>query len=600
MDLAPLTLLAGLALAGVVAQALASRLRLPSIVFLLAFGLAAGPGLGWVRPGELFGDLLEPLVALSVALILFEGGLSLRFAEARRLGWPLLRLVVGGLLLSFGMTIGVALLVGLSLPTAGVIAAILVVTGPTVIKPMLRQARLAPGPANLLRWEGIVNDPFGALLAVTVVELALRHAEQPEASLLAVVPPIAGRVLVSAGIGGAVGWALARALQRAWIPEHLKVPSIVAAVLATFAGTQIVFHESGLLAVTAMGVVLANAATSSVETVRQFKEEMATLLVAFLFLVLAADLSRAELLSFTPGSIVLVLATLFVIRPASVWLALAGSSLSWREKLLVGWIAPRGIVAAAMAGVLAPQVMGAGYADAQLILPVIFGVVLLTVLLHGFTVAPLARRLGLAGAADGGLLIIGVSGWSLDLARALENAGSPVLCVDGDRRNAARARLSGHHAGWADVLDEDELDELPLERVRWVLAATVEDHFNALACVSLARTVGSDYVIQLPSGDGEFQEPDVGMGGRMPWGELLSYREISALYWRGARFRVTELTEVFDVAAFHETNPDALILFSVSDARLRAVRSDEGLSPGAKIIWLPGVAPARERPAEVD
>ncbi|GJM22739.1 MAG: sodium/hydrogen antiporter [Planctomycetota bacterium] len=587
MSADPLYILAGLALAGVVAQALAARLHLPSIVFLLAIGLAVGPGTGLINPNDLFGTLLGPFVSLSVALVLFEGGLSLKWSEARKLGAPLWRLVIGGLLLSFSLTFGFALLAGLSLPTAGVIAAILVVTGPTVIKPMLRQARLNQRPARLLRWEGIVNDPFGALLAVVVVELALLHAQEPDAALAASLLPIGWRVLVAGGAGGALGWLLGLALKRAWVPQHLKIPAIVAGVLATFAGAEALFHEAGLLAVTAMGVVLANAASQSIETIRHFKEEVATLLVAFLFLVLAANLSRADLLAFTPGSVMLVLAILFVVRPASVWLSLAGSGLSWQEKLLVGWIAPRGIVAAAMAGVLAPQVAEAGYEDARLILPVIFGVILLTVLLHGFTVAPLARKLGLAGAREGGLLLVGLSSWAQDLARAVQQAGGDVLCVDADRRQTARARLDGLPSEWADVLVEDDLDELPLERMRWLLAASPDDHFNQLVCLALGKTLGSDLVLQLsPRSEGR-GERDSGLGGRTPWGELGTYDEISARYWKGARFKVTELTEQFNGDDFRAKNPEALVLFEVVNARLEPVRSDDDVEPGGKLIWLP-------------
>lgn len=587
MSADPLYVLAGLALAGVVAQALAARVHLPSIVFLLAIGLALGPVFGLLDPNDLFGPLLGAFVSLSVALVLFEGGLSLKWHEARKLGAPLWRLVIGGLLLSFSLTFVFGLLAGLSMPTAGVIAAILVVTGPTVIKPMLRQARLDQRPARLLRWEGIVNDPFGALLAMVVVELALLHAEQPDALLVATLPSIGWRVLVAGGAGGALGWLLGLALERAWVPQHLKIPAIVAAVIGAFAGAEALFHEAGLLAVTAMGVVLGNAASQSVETVRHFKEEVATLLVAFLFLVLAANLSRADLLAFTPGSVLLVLAILFVVRPASVWLSLAGSGLSWQEKLLIGWIAPRGIVAAAMAGVLAPQVAQAGHEDARLILPVIFGVILLTVLLHGFTVAPLARRLGLAGSRQGGLMLVGLSSWARDLARAVTQADAQVLCVDADRRQAASARLDGLPAAWADVLVEDDLDDLPLERMRWVLAASPDDHFNQLVCLTLGKTVGSDNALQLsPRVEGR-GERDGTLGGRTPWADRGTYDEISARYWKGARFKVTELSEQFDGDAFRAKNPEALVLFEVRDGRLEPVRADEELQPGDTLVWLP-------------
>jgi NhaP-type Na+/H+ or K+/H+ antiporter len=584
MQVSPLTMIAGLVAMGVAAQWLAVALKIPSIVLLLAVGLLLGPVTGLVRPDDLFGELMEPLIGLSVAMVLFEGGLSLRLKEARKLGAPLWALVFGGLVCTFVLTTGLGVAVaGLSWPVAAVIGSILVVTGPTVIKPMLRQARLSQRPARLLRWEGIVNDPLGALLAVLVVELALLGAE-PGGSRMAPLFQVGGLAAAAGALGALAGWLLGRALARGQIAEHLKAPSIVAGVLLTYAASEALLHESGLLAVTAMGVVLANLELTSLEAIRHFKENVATLLVAALFLVLSADLALEDLARVTPGAVLLILAVVFVVRPVAVWLSLCRTKLSWQEVTLVSWIAPRGIVAAAMAGALSPQLVRAGYEDARLILPVLFGVIFLTVILHGLTISPLARRLGLAGHAGGGLLIVGASVWAFDLARTLRDAGVDVLLSDSDYRGVLRARMKGVEGFHGDVLSEDSLDDLPGERLSWSLSATPDDHYNALACLALRTVIGPDRTLQLtPGREGEGQAH---LEGRALWGEEGSFDAISTRYWSGRRFRTTQLTEQFGEAAFREQNPDALVLFVVGPKGLAAV-GDEALPTEARLVYMP-------------
>jgi NhaP-type Na+/H+ or K+/H+ antiporter len=585
LDIPPLTLLAGIVGLGVTIQLLASRFKLPSIVFLLLAGLALGPLFGVLRPSEQFGELLEPLVSLAVAMVLFEGSLSLRVSEARRLGRPLWSLTMVGLICSFTLTTlaGVGL-AGLSWPVAAVIGSILVVTGPTVIKPMLRQARLPKRPALLLRWEGIVNDPLGALMAVVVLEIALIGADAGNSwapSLLAFV----GLALAMALAGCTSGWLLGKALSRGWIAEHLKAPAIVAAALVTHAGAESLLHESGLLAVTAMGVVLANIEHTSLEAIRQFKENVATLLVAVLFLVLAADLSFDDLTTITPGAGVLVLVVLFVVRPLSVWLALAGSDVPWNERLLIGWIAPRGIVAAAMAGALAPELERAGFEDARLILPVLFGVIFLTVVLHSLTIRPLARRLGLASPSGDGLLIVGISIWACELAKTLGEASVEVLMVDSDRRAVLRARMMGIEAHHGDVISEETLDDLPLERIQSALSATPDDHYNSLACLALRPVLGSEQTLQLTPTRADEAAPH--LEGRAPWGADGSFDKISSRFWRSRKFRSTQLTEQFGWGDFWEQNPEALVLFAVGPKGITAVDSTDEPAPDCRIVYAP-------------
>ena len=563
----PLYLICGLVAVGVFVQWVAARLHLPAIVLLLGAGLLVGPGLDLVEPDETFGDLLRPFISIAVALILFEGGITLRFAEVRKLGAPLVALVLGGLVVTFaGSTAAAHWVAGLSWETSSVLGAILIITGPTVVKPMLRQARVQRRPALLLKWESIVNDPLGALVAVVALEIAIHGLDQLGYVLLL--------ILVAGAVGLVAGVILGQGLRAGSIPEHLKTPCIVGAALGVFAGAEALFHEAGLLAVTISGIVLANTRSASVEDVRQFKEEVATILVSVLFIVVSARLEFSDLTSISLGAIVFVLLVVFAIRPAVGFGALAPTGLPWREKLYLGWLAPRGVVAAAMGGALAPRLIEEGYEDARMIVPVLFAVILATVVLHGLTAAPLARRLGLSGGGGGGLLVVGATNWAIDMAQVLMKEGVEVILVDSNYRNTSQARMRGVEAFHGNVLDEETLDELPLERVTWVFAATGDDHFNSLACLAFVKAIGREQVLQLPPSASSSTEEETHLTGRRPWSESVTFGALSARYWGKGKFKCTRLDEdEHDWSDFLAVNPGAIPLFTLDERGLAPIES---------------------------
>ena len=597
MHVESLYLLAGLLVAGVAAQWCASRLRIPAIVLLLGTGLLAGPILGLVNPSELFGDLLSPLVSLGVAVILFEGGLSLKWSEARKLGWPLWLMVTGGLVITFGATTWLGhTLAGLSWPTAAVAGAILVVTGPTVIKPMLRYARLSQRPARLLKWESIVNDPLGALLAVAVLEFVLLRSESGvEATPLGQIPWL---ILSAAVIGGASAWLLGHAMDRGWIVEHLKAPAILAGVVAVFAGSEALFHEAGLMAVTVMGVMLANVESPSVETVRHFKEDVTVLLVSLLFLILSANLTSDEIMAITGGDVALVAAVLLLVRPLAIWIPLHFTSVTWQEKALLGWVAPRGVVAAAMGAALAPRLVEAGVPDAARLVPLLFGVIMVTVLLNSFTLRPLARLLGIGAQGNGGLLLAGGASWGVDLARTLRRAGVEVTYVDEDDRSVRSARRLGIESWIGDVLDPELLDELPFERLSWLLAAAYDDRTNDLVCIGMRTTLGRERTLSVTSRDEETATRDMALQGRMPWGPAGTFPAIAARFWNGQRFAILEPEEEReDWDAFRAARPDALVLFAVTaGGGLSPVEDLDEAPLDARLVYIGPVSPGRSAP----
>ncbi len=574
---------------GLGVQWLAARLRIPALVPLLVSGIVLGPLLGIVRPAEQLGAAQGPLVSAAVALVLFEGGLSLRFREARMAGAALGRLILAGLLVG-SILVGLLawMVVGLDPATSAVLGAILVVTGPTVIQPLLRQARIAQRPATLLKWEGIVNDPLGAVLAVVVFQIATAAPTLAE-GVSTLLPQLLLNALLALGVGTAAGVLMGLALRRGGIPDHLHSPVLLASVLVVHAGVEHLGEEGGLLAVTAMGLVLANEDDASIEEIRHFKEQISVLLVSILFVVLSASLRVDDLEALAGAPLLLVLAVMFVVRPAVIGFATVGTAVSWRERLLLTWVAPRGVVAAAVAGAFSLRLRDAGHEDARLLVPIVFGVILTTVILQGLTTAPLARRLGLSVRDGTGLLIVGASSWGLALGEALTRAGARVILADTRYNRVSRARRRGQQTWFGDVLGEDSDYDLPLEQLSWVLAATDDDSYNALVCVEFARDLGKERTVQLTPEIQERDRREAGSSTRgvTPWGAAGSYKALAAAFWARQQFKVTRLSEEYTLEDLMVRNPRAVLLFAVDDGRVAPLDPEIRSKPaGTRIVWL--------------
>jgi NhaP-type Na+/H+ or K+/H+ antiporter len=480
------------AVGGIAAQWLAWRLRLPAIVILFAVGLLVGPGLQILHPSKGLGPALQPIIGLAVAIVVFEGGLALSFRDLRFAGEGVLRLTIIALPLSWGLGALAARFVGdMSWGPAVLFGAITVVTGPTVVLPLLRQTRLQRRAASFLKWEAIVNDPVGAILAALVLEILVGHSGAKSAGQIIAALTIA--VALGIGAGNLVRWALLRDR----IQEVLKTPAIIALTLGVYCLSNLVMADSGLVAATIFGATLTNMHVPGLAELRRFKESLVILLVSSLFIVLTADLSRSMLRQLSWPILRLTLVMMFVVRPVAIILATWRSRLSTQEKILSAWIAPRGIVAAAVAGVVGLRLESAGYATGSLVMPSVFAVIAATMVFHGFTLRPLARRLGLTLSNEPGLAIIGASDWSTDMATALTHAGVPVLLVDiypGALDPARQLRLSVLQA---EVLSERGTEELDGRAVDYVLATTPDDIYNGLVCARLAPELGVQRVFQL-------------------------------------------------------------------------------------------------------
>ncbi|RSL30571.1 sodium:proton antiporter [Salibacterium salarium] len=381
---------------GMFSQWLSWRWSLPAIVVMTIAGVVVGPGLHVVQPENIFGPIMKSLISMAVAIILFEGSLSLDRDEIRHFRRPVRRMVTSVPFLSWILTaVATHYIIDLSWVVSFVIGGLFVVTGPTVIGPLLRQSKLKERPASLLHWEGVIVDPVGPLLALLALQLGLSVTGITEWTYLALFFLAAATALIS---GYFIGYGMGYVFQKEIIPHHMQTSIMFVVVVLSFSLSNLLMPESGLLAVTAMGFAMANMGLDDhiLENIRHFKEDIAILLVSAVFVILTATITREELAGMLDFRLLgFVLLMLFIVRPLSVWLSLIGTDLPAREKTLISWIAPRGIVALTVSSYFESILVKNGFDDAVLLLPMTLALVFTTVTAHGFTLSPLAKRLQL-------------------------------------------------------------------------------------------------------------------------------------------------------------------------------------------------------------
>ena len=549
--------LAVIGFSGIASQWVAWRIRIPAIALLLLAGLLLGPFTGYVNPQQDLGDVYKPIIALSVAIILFEGGLTLNFKEIKETSSAVRAIIViGGPLVWLFSALSAHYAAGLSWPSAIVLGAILVVTGPTVIMPLLRQAQLSHRPAALLRWEAIVNDPIGALFAVISFEIYLVvHGSHGAGDLI--LNLILGACIAIGG-GYFAGRGIAKAFVGGHVPEYLKSPVLLVAVLGVYAISDLILEESGLLTVTIMGITLANSKMASLTELRRFKETITVLLVSGLFILLTASLDLNALYSLGWGAALFVGLVLFVVRPIAIMIATTGRGLSLNERLLVSWIAPRGIVAVAVSGLFGAALTENGIADGNQLTALTFAVVASTILLHGFSLAPLASAFGLKSAEKPGIMIVGGSDWSNALAQKLNDMEMPVLVVDSNYNHIKRSRLNDIPVFFGEVLSEDAHHSITLNRYSHLIAATDNDAYNSLVCSEFGPELGRSHVFQIGSlrDENERQALSVTVGGRPLFKPGREYSELRHQTWNGWVFQSTRLTEEFDYNSYLDTRTE--------------------------------------------
>lgn len=543
---------------GVGAQWVAARLRLPAIVLLFGFGLLIGPVLQLFQPAVAFGPGLRPLVGLAVAIVVFEGGLALDVRELRAAGDGVFRLTVVALPISFVLATLVAYVVGkLSGEAAFLYGAITVVTGPTVVLPLLRNTKLRARPASFFKWEAIVNDPIGALMAAVVLAVMVAGGHHGSALVGEVV---AGLLAAAAlGIGGALlfRWLI----QHDLVGETLKTPMLLAFALAVDVLSNLVMEDTGLGAATILGIALANMKIRGLAELTRVKESLVVLIVSALFIVLTASLDRGLFAQLTLPTYLLTAAMILLVRPATIALATIGSDLTWRERLLTGWIAPRGIVAAAVASVAGGRLSAAGHAGGEAVMPAVFTLIASTMILHGFSLAPLARRLKLTLGDKPTLAIIGATPWTETLAQTLSKAGTPVLLIDSFNGALDHARGKGLTTLQAELLSEHGIESLREHRIDYLFAATQNDIYNSLVCAKLAPEIGRGKVFQLA----EAGEPrDAGAGLDAEWrGHVVGVPPLGFADMAGSRHSTASRFFLEELKAGDDLEDDEMALMIV-------------------------------------
>ncbi|WP_420452619.1 cation:proton antiporter [Ilumatobacter sp.] len=485
--------------AGMAAQWIAWRTQLPSIIALLIAGLALGPFTGLLDPDELLGDTLFPLVSLSVALILFEGGLDLPPRELRNTGTAVRRLITLGAVIT-GVVGWYAAreIFGISDQAAIVLASVLVVTGPTVVGPLLRFVRPAGTTGPILRAEGVLIDPIGATAALVCFEVVLANDTNEAVLTLALI--VGKTLLAGIGFGLATAFLLDNALKRFLIPDQLAVPVTFAFVVASYVAANEIQEESGLLAVTVLGIYLARRESSTIRQVLEFNESLRTLLISVLFILLAARIEYEALTEVFFPSLLFLVVLVLIARPLSVVASTVRTSLTWRERVFLCTMAPRGIVAAAVSAIFAIRLEEEFVPDAEKIVPIVFLVIIGTIVVYGFLAGPAARILGLAEAQAEGVLIVGSHATARGIAMQLKQREIKTLLIDTDPYNVTRSIAAGLTARRMSALAEDATESLDLRGIGRLLAVTSNDEVNALSTGRFARVFGRREVFQLAPG----------------------------------------------------------------------------------------------------
>ncbi|MGP1991778.1 cation:proton antiporter [Zobellia laminariae] len=513
--------LAGIIILGILAQWFAWRLKLPAILPLILIGLLVGPiaslytvdGQKLIEPiwnGEigLFpGDSLYYFVSLAISIILFEGGLTLKRSEIRNVGPVITKLITLGSLVTFVCSgIAAHYIFGLSWQVSFLFSALIIVTGPTVITPILRNIPLKKDVSAVLKWEGILIDPIGALAAVLVFEF-ISVGEGKAYTITALIE--FGKILLFGfTFGFTFAHALTFAIKKNFIPHYLLNVASLSTVLLVFVMSDSFAHESGLLAVVVMGMVMGNTELPNIKELLYFKESLSILLISILFILLAANINISDLeLIFNWRTAALFAIIVFVIRPLGVFLSSSGSNLKFNEKLFIGWVGPRGIVAAGIASLFGSKLLAKGEPGAEFITPLVFMIVLGTVLLNATTARLFAKAVGVFLTKSEGILIIGASKASRLIADYLNKNSRHVVLIDNNQTNINKAKKLGLEAFTANIYSDTLTDNIELNDVGYLMALTGNSEINKYAVNNFSKDFGANGSFRLVNAD-EMNNPE--------------------------------------------------------------------------------------------
>jgi NhaP-type Na+/H+ or K+/H+ antiporter len=577
-------------IAGISAQVLAAYLKIPSIVFLLLFGIVLGSdGVGMLHPQKL-GAGLEVIVALSTAVILFEGGLNLQLRELGRVSGSLRNLVTLGTLITLiGGSLAAHWLGEFPWAIAFLYASLVVVTGPTVITPLLRLIKVDRQVATLLEGEAVLIDPVGAILAVVVLDTILNGDTDPLAAMSGLVL----RLGIGSGIGAVGGWCLALMFRRAhFISDELKNLVVLAGLWGLFTLAQLSRNESGLMATVVAGMVLGSSSLPEERLLRRFKGQLTILGVSVLFILLAADLSIASIFALGWGSLLTVLVLMFVVRPINVGVCTLNSGLNWRQKLFLCWIAPRGIVSASVASLFSIFLTERGINGGDSIKALVFLTIIMTVVCQGLTAGWIADWLQIKSTEATGAVIVGCNPLSLLIARLFQERGESVVMIDTDPVASQQAIAQNLRVFSSSALDTAVLEEAGLASMGTFLAMTSNGEVNSVLAQRAVEEFQPPRVLaifprdpqaSIPANKSKIQQaflPDLPL---KTWNDYIS----------DGRVKLGTTTLGDSGFAFQQAHLQALIwagelvpLLLEREERLQVVPATEQLQPGDRLIYL--------------
>ena len=596
MNIATVPLIAVVFVFCVLCQWIAWRVRMPPILFLLLIGILSGPVLGLVRPEEFLGDLFFPFVSLSVAIILFEGSLNLKIKEIKGLHVVVRNLVSFGMGVTWLITaLATRFFLDVTWEVATLFGAIMVVTGPTVVAPILRTVRPVSSIASILKWESIIIDPIGASLAVLVFEfIVIGGGQQALGHTLITFT----QLLVLGGlIGVFAGYFFGLGLRHHIIPEFLHNVCALGLVFASFALADAIQPESGLVTVTVFGVWLANMKGVDLEHILAFKETLSILLISLLFIVLAAriDFSNLQLLGWKALLICLVMQ--FFARPLCIMMSTFGSTLKQSERHFMAWIAPRGIVAAAISSLFALKLENYGYDDAVILVPLTFSVIIFTVLLQSITAVPLAKLLKVSLPDPDGFLIIGSNRLARAIATSLMEFDIKVVIADTSKDRIARAEEANIPTYRGNPLSEHAEYNLELAGLGTLLAMSANESENVAAALHYRQEFGKNNIYSLlptakkgRGGDTSKVRTMSQLRGQTLFSEKVSYQSLARMIEKGAKVRHFTQKDTFDLKDFQEKyGKEAVPLFGIDPENQAFCFSTENslqIENGWQILYL--------------
>ena len=592
MNISTISLIAVVFVFCALCQWTAWRVRLPPILFLLLTGIAAGPVLGLLDPEKFLGELFFPFVSFSVAIILFEGSLTLKIREIKGLHIVVRNMVSIGMAVAWLITtLATKFLFNVSWEIATLFGAIMVVTGPTVVAPILRTVRPVSSVANILRWESIVIDPIGASLAILVYEFILIGGVQE--ALGHTLISFAQLLIIGGFIGIAAGYFFGLCLRHYLIPEFLQNVCALGVVFSVYALADLFQAESGLISVTVFGFWLANMRGVDLEHILAFKKTLSILLISLLFIVLAARVDFADLQQLGWGALFICLVIQFLARPLNVMASTLFSNIGSAEKKFIAWIGPRGIVAAAISSLFALKLEEYAFEGAELLVPLTFVVIIFTVLLQSLTAVPLARFLRVTLPDPEGILIIGANRLARMIAVALQENGIKVMLTDSSSERIAEAEKADIPTYRGNPLSEHAEYNLHLVGLGTLLTLSAHESENIAAAFHYRQEFGKNNIFSLPAAK-HHGSAKAGSSprirGKVLFNSEASYDRLVNMLAQGAKVKQCMLEKKIDLNDFHEKyGNEAIPLFAIDpENTLHCFHGDQlpGLDDGWNLLFL--------------